>query len=171
MKKILAVVFVLLPACATVDYTAPGQGTSAELQSILAKSLEENMKEIPFDPEGKKVDLQVHASGGYQNSLGLEGYVKSLFREWILSKGGKLDQGQFQMAVFLPVLGDTAVRRDLSYQYIPLYYSEKFQATARMIVVIKDAEGKTVRVWQKADGAGLSDIYLMRIFGPFDIPR
>lgn len=171
MKKTLVLVFVLLSACATVDYIPPRQGTSADLQWILAKSLEENMKEIPFDPAGKKVDLQVHASGGYQNSLGLEGYVKSLFREWVLSKGGKLDQGQFQMSVFLPVLGDTAVRRDLSYQFIPLYYSEKFQATARLIVVIKDAEGRTISVWQKGDGAGLSDIYLMRIFGPFDVPR
>ena len=161
----------LLPACATTDYYPPGQGTSAELQSVLAKSLEGNLREIPFDPAGKMVDLQVHAWGSYQNSLGLEGYVKSLFREWIVGRGGGVGQGQFQIAVFLPVLGDTAVRRDLSYQYIPLYYSERFRATARMIVVIRDAEGRTISVWHKDDGADLADIYLMRILGPFDVPR
>jgi hypothetical protein len=74
------------------------------------------------------------------------------------------------MAVFLPVLGHTAVRRDLSYQYTPIYYSERFRATARMIVVIKDAGGKTVEVWQKGEGADVAEIFLMRIFGPFDIP-
>jgi hypothetical protein len=154
-----------------MDYYPPGQGTSAELQSVLAKSLEGNLREIPFDPAGKTVDLQVHAWGSYQNSLGLEGYVKSLFREWIVGRGGEVGQGQFQIAVFLPVLGDTAVRRDLSYQHIPLYYSERFRATARMIVVIRDAEGRTISVWHRDDGADLADIYLMRILGPFDVPR
>ena len=163
--------FAYLSSCATVDYTPPGQGTSAELQSILAKTLEENMKDIPFDPAGKKVHLQIHAWGSYQNSLGLERYVESLFREWILEKGGEIGPGQFQMAIYLPVLGDTAVGREFSYQYIPIYYSERFQAIARFIVVIRDAEGKTIRVWQKGEGASFSDIYLMRIFGPFDVPR
>lgn len=167
----LALAFALLPACARVDYYPPGHGTSAELQSILAKSLEGNLRDIPFDPVGKKVDLQVSAWGTYQNALGLEGYVKSLLREWIVGRGGEIGPGQFQMAVFLPVLGHTAVRRDLSYQYTPIYYSERFRASARMIVVIKDAEGRTLNVWHKGEGADLADIYLMRIFGPFDIPR
>jgi hypothetical protein len=166
----LALVFALLPACATVDYYPPGQGTSAELQSMLAKSLERNLREIPFDPAGKKVDLRVHAWGSYANALGLEGYMKSLLREWIVGRGGEVGPGQLQMVVFLPILGHTAVRRDLSYQYTPIYYSERFRAMARMIVVIKDAEGKTLEVWQKGKGADLADIYLMRMFGPFDIP-
>jgi hypothetical protein len=103
--------------------------------------------------------------------MGLEGYVKSLFREWIVGRGGEVGPGQFQMAVFLPVLGDTAVRRDLGYQHIPLYYSERFRAAARMIVVIKDAQGKTIDVWHRGQPSDLTDIYLMRIFGPFDVPR
>jgi len=75
------------------------------------------------------------------------------------------------MDVFLPVLGTTATRRDLSYQNIPLYYSERFQNTARLIVVVRDAEGIMVCLWQgKQSGADLTDIYLMRIFGPFDVP-
>jgi hypothetical protein len=167
----LALLFSIFPACALVDYIPPSQGTSAELQSVLAKSLEGNLREIPFDPAGKRVDLRVRAWGGYQNALGLEGYVKSLLREWIVSRGGEVGPGQFQMTVFLPVLGDTAVRRDLSYQYIPFYYSERFRASARMIVVIKDAEGRTLNVWYKGEGTDLADIYMMRIFGPFDIPR
>lgn len=40
-----------------------------------------------------------------------------------------------------------------------------------MIVVVKDAEGRTISVWHKGEGADLTDIYLLRIFGPFDIPR
>jgi hypothetical protein len=162
----LALLFVLLPACATLDYIPPGQGTSAALQSVLAKSLEENLKEIPFDPAGKRVNLQVRAGGAYQNTLGLEGYTKSLLREWVLRRGGEVGPGQFQMVVFLPVLGETAVRRDLSYRYIPFYYSERFRASARMIVVIKDATGRTANVWYKGEGADLADVYLMRIFGP-----
>lgn len=164
-------IFVFLSSCATMDYLPPSQGTSAELQSILAKSLEVNLREVPFDPAGKMVDLQVRAWGSYQNALGLEGYVKSLFREWIVSRGGEVGPGQFQLAVFLPVLGDTAARRDLSYMHIPLYYSERFRAAARMTVVLKDAEGKTIGVWHKGEGAEFADIYLMRIFGPFDVPR
>jgi hypothetical protein len=96
--------------------------------------------------------------------------MKSLLREWIVGRGGEVGPGQLQMVVFLPILGHTAVRRDLSYQYTPIYYSERFRAMARMIVVIKDAEGKTLEVWQKGKGADLADIYLMRMFGPFDIP-
>ncbi len=159
----------LLSSCATLDYIPPGQGTSAELQSILAKTLEENMKDIPFDPGGKKVHIQVHAWGSYQNSLGLERYVESLFREWISDKGGEIGPGQFQMAVYLPLLGDTAVGREFSYQYIPIYYSERFQGMGRFIVVVRDAEGKTTLVWEKGEGAGFSDVYLMRIFHPPDV--
>ena len=166
----LALIFATLPACATMDYSPPDQGTSAELQSVLAKSLEGNLREIPFDPVGKRVDLQVRAWGSYQSALGLEGYVRSLLREWIVSRGGEVGPGKFQMVVFLPVLGDTAVRRDLSYQFIPFYYSERFRAAARMIVVVRDAEGRTISVWHKGEGADLTDIYLMRILGPFDVP-
>ncbi len=167
----LALICATLPACATMDYSPPDQGTSAELQSVLAKSLEGNLREIPFDPAGKIVDLQVRAWGNYQSALGLEGYVRSLLREWVVSRGGKVGPGQFQMVVFLPVLGDSAVRRDLSYQFIPLYYSERFRAAAQMIVVLKDVEGKTISFWHKGEGADLSDVYLMRILGPFDVPR
>ena len=167
----LALVLAFLPACASRQYSDPELGTSTDLQIMLAKSLEGNLREIPFDPGGKRVDLQVHAWGAYESALGLEGYVRSLFREWIVSRGGEVGPGQFQMTVFLPVLGHSAVRRDLSYQYTPIYYSERFRATARMIVVIKDAEGKTLEVWQKGEGAESADIFLMRIFGPFDIPN
>ena len=167
----LALVLALLPACAYRDYWPPYLGTDAGLQSNLAKSLEGNLREIPFDPAGKRVDLRVRAWGTFQHAMGLEGYVKSLFREWVVSRGGEVGPGQLQMAVFLPVLGDTAARRDLSYMHIPLYYSERFRAAARMIVVIKDAEGKTISVWHKGEGADLADIYLMRIFGPLDVPR
>ena len=171
MVASLTLILALLPACAYKDYNPPGLGTSADLQSMLARSLESNLREIPFDPTGKRVDLHVRAWGTFQQPMGLEGYVKSLFREWIVSRGGEVGPGQFQMTVFLPVLGHSAVRRDLSYQYVPIYYSERFRATARMIVVIKDAQGKTLEVWQKGEGADLADIFLIRILGPFDIPR
>jgi hypothetical protein len=161
----------LLPACAYRDYWPPDLGTDAGLQYRLAKSLEGNLREVPFDPAGKRVDLRVRAWGTFQHAMGLEGYVKSLFREWVVSRGGEVGPGQFQLVVFLPVLGDTAARRDLSYSHIPLYYSERFRAAARMIVVIKDAEGRTISVWHKGEGADLADIYLMRFWGPFDIPR
>jgi len=166
----LTLILALLPACAYKDYCPPGLGTSADLQSMLAKSLESNLREIPFDPAGKRVDLHVRAWGTFRQPMGLEGYVKSLFREWIVSRGGEVGPGQFQMTVFLPVLGHSAVRRDLSYQYVPIYYSERFRTTARMIVVIKDAAGNTLEVWQKGEGADVADIFLIRILGPFDIP-
>ncbi len=161
----------LLSACAMVDYLPPDQGTSAELQSLLAKSLEGNMKEIPFDPSGKVVDLQVKSFGPYKNPVGLEGYVKSLFREWIIGQGGRIGPGQLRMDVLLPVLGNAVTRRDLSYQNIPLYYSERFEATTRLVVIIRDSKGAVVDFWQgKAGRIDLADVYLMRIFGPFDVP-
>ena len=160
----------LLPSCATVDYLPPRQGTSAELQAILAESLEENLKEILFDPSGKTVEISVRALGSFQTSMGLEKYAQSLFQEWVVRKGGQVGPGQFRMEVFLPVLGTTATRRDLSYNNIPLYYSERFLAFGQLIVLVKDRDEKRVGVWRGGRGRDRSDIYLMRIFGPFDLP-
>jgi len=171
VSLILLLVCLLIQSCALVDYIPPDQGTSAELQSILAKSLEESIKEIPFDPAGKVVDLQVGSFGPYKNTIGLERYVQSLFHEWIVGQGGKIGPGQFSFEILLPALGNAVTSRDFSYQYIPFYYSERLQATNRLVVVIRDAGGRVVRSWQaKPDGADLADIYLMRIFGPFDVP-
>ena len=72
IRTLLLLAFFLLPSCATVDYLPPGQGTSAELQAILAQTLEENLKEIGFDPAGKTVDIKVRALGGHQTPQGLE---------------------------------------------------------------------------------------------------
>jgi hypothetical protein len=170
IPSLLLLFLFLLSSCATVDYLPPQQGTSAELQSILAQSLEGNLKEISFDPEGKTVDIQVHALGGHQTPRGLEKYVKSLFQEWAVKKGGKVGPGEWRMEVFLPVLGTTATRRDLSFQNVPLYYSERFRAAGQLVVVVKDREGKTAGIWLAGKGGDLADIYLMRILGPFDVP-
>lgn len=160
-----------LPSCARRDYYPPGLGTSADLQGTLARSLEQTMKEIPFDPAGQVISLRVQAFGAFQRTQGLEGYVRSLFHEWIVSKGGKIGPGQLEMTVFLPILGSSATRRDLSYQQIPIYYSERFRANSQMVVVVRDGEGKIVNFWAgKRGGADLADIFLMRMFGPFDIP-
>jgi hypothetical protein len=163
----LAMGLTFLSGCAFVDYLPPRQGTSAQLQSAVANSLEKNLKEIPFDPAGKTFDLHVRALGGYQNASGLERYVKSLFREWIVEKGGSVGSGSLRMDVFLPALGTTATRRDFSYRFIPLYYSERFQGSCRLVVVVRDANGKIVQIWQGGEGKELTNIYLMRILGPF----
>ncbi len=163
--------FLFFPSCASVDYMPPDQGTSAEWQSLLSQSLEGGIQGLPFDPAGKVVDLRVHSFGPHKNSLGLEKYVESLWREWVVSRGGRIGPGQFSLEILLPAFGSTATGRDLSYQYIPFYYSERLRATNRLIVVVRDAEGKVAHFWQaKPDGADLTDIYLMRIFGPFDVP-
>ena len=162
----------LIPSCAWVDYAPPEQGTSAEWQSLMAQSLEGSVQGIPFDPAGKVVDLRVRSFGPHKNSVGLEKYVESLWREWIVSRGGKIGPGQFSLEILLPAFGSTATGRDFSYQYIPFYYSERLRATNRLTMVIRDAEGRVVHLWQaKPDGADLTDIYLMRIFGPFDVPQ
>jgi len=161
---------VILSSCATVDYLPPQQGTSAELQAILAQSLEENLKEVPFDPAGKTVEIQVRAFGGHQTPKGLERYAKSLFQEWTVRKGGKVGPGDWRMDVFLSVLGTTATRRDLSYQNIPLYYSERFRGTGQLVVVVRDGEGKVAGAWRAGKGSDFADVFLMRILGPFDVP-
>ena len=74
------------------------------------------------------------------------------------------------MDLWLPVLGTTATRRDLSYANIPLYYSERFQSAAQLVVVVRDGEGKVAGVWKTGKGGDLADIYFMRILGPFDLP-
>ena len=163
-------VLLVLSSCASVDYIPPGQGTSAELQSILAKSLEENLKEILFDPSGKTVDISVRALGSFQTPRGMEKYAQSLLQEWVVGKGGQVGPGQFRMEVFLPVLGTTATRRELSYNNIPLYYSERFRASGQLIVLVRDRDEKVVGAWRGGKGGDRSDIYLMRIFGPFDLP-
>lgn len=166
-------IFFFLASCATVDYIPPGQGISADLQLVLAESLEKDMREIPFHPAGKKVDLHVRAFGSYRSALGLEGYVKSLFHEWIVCKGGTVeDGGEYRMDVYLPALGDIATQRDLGYRGVPIFYSERTQASARIIVLVRDSEGRTVSVWQRWPEAESLDVYLMRIFGPLKVqPR
>ncbi len=160
-----------IPSCALVDYVPPDQGTSAEWQSVLAQSLDRSTQGIPFDPAGKVVDLHIRSFGPYKNSVGLERYVESLWREWIVSRGGKIGPGHFSLEVLLPAFGSTATGRDFSYQYIPFYYSERLRATNRLVAVIRDAEGRGVQFWQaEPDGADFTDIYLMKIFGPFDVP-
>ena len=166
----LAIGLAWLSGCAFVDYLPPRQGTSAELQVALARSLEENIKGIPLDPAGKTFDLHVRALGGYQNASGLERYVRSLLREWIVAKGGAVGPGSLQMHVYLPALGAMASRRDLSYRFVPLYYSERLQGNCRLVVVVREADGKIVRLWQGGDEREFTDIYWMRIFGPFDTP-
>jgi hypothetical protein len=163
----LALAF-LSTACATVDYLAPSQGTSSELQTILARSLDDQIKMIPFDPRGKTVDIQVRAWGSYRNPFGLEGYLQSLLREWVVQKGGRVGSGDLRLVALLPVLGDTATRRDLSYQNIPLYYSEQFDASLQLFVFIREADGKPVATWQGKHGTQLSDAFIMRFFGPLD---
>jgi hypothetical protein len=153
-----------------VNYLPPRQGTSAELQSAMAKSLDEGLKDIPFEPKGKSVDIHVQAIGGYQRSLGLERYVRSLFQEWVVEKGGTIRPGGFRMDVFVPVLGTTATRRELSYQHVPLYYSELFRVTNQMIVMVREDKGDLVGIWQGGQREDQAEIYLMRIFGPFDLP-
>jgi len=162
------VLALLSSACATVDYLPPSQGTSSELQIILARSLEDQVKAIPFDPQGKTLDIQVRAWGGYRNPLGLEGYVQSLLREWVVQKGGKVSSGDLRMIALISVLGDTATRRDLSYRNIPLYYSEQFYATVQFFVIIRDREGKMISSWQGKHGTVMTDAFLMRFFGPLD---
>jgi len=160
-----------LSACALVDYIPPGQGTSVDLQISLAKSLEENMKKIPFDPAGKTVDLRVVTFGCFRCASGPEGYVQSLFQEWIIVKGGHITPGgEFQMSVYLPAFGNVTTRRDLSYQLIPLFYSERFRTTARLAVLVRDAQGKVVSLWQGGEGDDLEDIYLIRMLGPLGVP-
>jgi hypothetical protein len=166
----LLIILFFLPSCAMVKYNPPGQGTSAELQSAFARSLEEGIRGVAFDPKGKSVAIHVQAIGGFRKSQGLEKYVRSLFQEWVVEKGGTIGTGEFRMDVFLPVLGTTATRRDLSYQHIPLYYSERFRITQQMIVRVRDAKGGIVGIWQGGQKEDQEDIYLMRIFGPFDLP-
>ena len=168
MRALFLLSLLILPSCATVDYLPPRQGTSAELQSILAQSLEENLNEISFDPAGETLDIRVRALGGHQTPQGLERYVKSLLQEWTVQKGGKVGPGSWRMDVFVPVLGTTATRRDMSLQYIPLYYSEKFRGTGQLAVVVRNEEGNVVGVWRGGKGSDFSDIYLMRILDPFD---
>jgi len=170
IRALLFLSLFLLHSCAAVDYLPPEQGTSAELQAILAQSLEANLKDISFDPAGKTVDIQVRALGGHRTPQGLEKYVKSLLREWTVRRGGKVGPGEWRMDVFLPVLGSSATRRDLSYQNVPLYYSERFRATGQLVVVVRDGEGTVAGIWRAAKGGDLADIYLMRILGPFDAP-
>ena len=74
------------------------------------------------------------------------------------------------MEVFLPVLGTTATRRELSYNNIPLYYSERFRATGQLIVVVRDRDDKLIGLWRGGQTGDRADVYLMRIFGPFDVP-
>ncbi len=140
------------------------------MQSLVAKSLEETLKEISFNPEGKRADVHVEAVGGYETSLGLERYVKSLFQEWVVSRGGSIGKDGFRMDVFIPVLGATATSRELSYQYIPIYYSEHFRTTRDVFVAVRDREGQVVYSWRGGQAGDWADMYLMRMFRSLDHP-
>ncbi len=170
VRAVLFLSLSMIASCATVDYLPPQQGTSADLQIIVAQSLEDNLKEVLFDPAGKTVDIQVRVLGGQQTPIGLERYAKSLFEEWTVRKGGAVGPGGWRMDVFLPVLGTTATRRDLSFQYVPLYYSERFRGSGQMVVVVRDGEGKIAGAWRTGKGSDAADVFLMKMLGPIAVP-
>jgi hypothetical protein len=73
-------------------------------------------------------------------------------QKWVVEKGGKVGPGGFRTDIFLPVLGSTATGRDLSYNYIPLYYSERFRSSGQLIVLVKDGDGKLFGLWRGGEG-------------------
>jgi len=79
--------------------------------------------------------------------------------------------GEYVMEIYLPVLGDTATQRDLSYRGVPLYYSEDFKGSVRLIGRVRDLQGRTVSHWQEGQEAQCEDVYWMRIFGPYELQQ
>lgn len=156
----------MLSACATVDYLPPRQGTSADLQRILSQSLESQLAQLPWDPRGRTVDLQVRGWGGFQKPLGLEKYIRSLFQEWVIQRGGKIGVGDLKMTILVSSLGSGVTRRDLSFRNIPLYYSEDLDATLEMAIWVRDRDGELLHFWRDQQRFDTTDAFLMRFFGP-----
>jgi hypothetical protein len=156
----------MLSACATVDYLPPRQGTSADLQRILSQSLEFQMARLAWEPQGRTVDLQVRAWGGFQQPLGLEKYIRSLFQEWLIQRGGKIGAGDLQMTVLVSAFGSGVTRRDLSFRNIPLYYSEDLDAALEMAIWVRDRDGGLLHFWKGQQKSDTTDAFLMRFLGP-----
>ena len=177
LSLILAgLVFSLSLGCATKVYNSAKSGPSADLQQVLANSIEEAIAAVPEEVWGHHISLQVTAPPG--GGQGLAAYMRQYLAETISRHGGSLEPPyDLQISVIIPTSGNLITERRLSLTMnvggignlrLPLFYGETFKGLTRTWILCRDKEGRLCQVLLGEQKRTSHEIYWFWMLGPFE---
>jgi hypothetical protein len=166
----------LLPGCATKMYDNAKTGESADLQELLAKSIEEAFASIPEEIWSHRISLEIAAPRG--DGRGLSPYIRQHLTEKINSHGGTLESPhEVYMRVVVPASGTLITERRLSLTAnvggignlrLPIFYGETFKGLTRTLIFCRDEEGRLQQVLRGEQKKTSHEIYWFWVVGPFE---
>jgi len=169
----------LLPlslGCATKVYTSAKSGPSADLQEVLANSIEEAFAAVPEEVWGHRILLRVTAPPG--RGHGLAAYIRQYLAETIFRHGGSLDPPyDLQISIIVPASGNLITERRLSLTMnigglgnvrIPLFYGETFKGLTHTLILCRDEEGRLCQVLKGEQRRASHEVYWFWMLGPYE---
>ena len=165
-----------LTGCATKMYDNAKTGQSADLQELLAQSLEEAFAAIPEEIWSHRISLEIAAPQG--DGRGLSSYIRQHLTEKIYRHGGTLESPhEVYMRVLVPASGSLITERRLSLTAnvggignlrLPIFYGETFKGLTQTLIFCRDEEGRLQQVLRGEQRKTSHEIYWFWVVGPFD---
>ncbi|MDH7498947.1 MAG: hypothetical protein QHH30_00995 [candidate division NC10 bacterium] len=166
----------LSSGCATKIYDSPQSGSSADLQQVLANSIEEAFTSVPEEVWGHRISLQIAAPPGKGDALAA--YIRQYLREIIAREGGSLEPPyDLQITILVPASGNFVTERRLSLTLniagagnvrLPLFYGETFKGLTQTLILCRDGEGRLFQVLKGEQKRATHEIYWFWMLGPFE---
>jgi len=166
----------LLLGCTTKIFNSVTSGPSADIQEVLAHSIEEAFSAVPEEVWGHRISLQITAPPG--RGYGLSGYIRQYLAETIARHGGSLQPPyDLQVAIIVPASGNFITERRLSLTVnigglgnvrVPLFYGETFKGLTRALILCRDEEGRLCQVLKGEQKRVSHEIYWFWMLGPFE---
>jgi hypothetical protein len=181
MKRILlpvvAALLLSLPSgCATKVYTAAKTGSSADLQEVLARSIEEAFASVPEEVWAHRISLEVIPSGG--EVMGVSAYIRQFLTETISRHGGSLQPPhELFIQVIVPASGSLITERRLSLTMnlggvanirIPLFYGETFKGVTQTVIYYRNEKGELRQLARGEKKNAFHEIYWFWMIGPYE---
>jgi len=162
--------------CATKIYDSAQSGPSADLQEVLANSIEEAFAAVPEEVWGHRISLQIVAPPGKGGALAR--YIRQSLREVIARHGGSLEPPyDLQIMILMPASGNFITERRLSLTVniggvgnvrVPLFYGETFKGLTQTVILCRDGEGRLCQVLKGEQRRSSHEIYWFWMLGPFE---
>lgn len=176
LSIVAAILLSLSTGCATKVYTSTKTGSSADLQEVLANSIEEAFTSVPGEVWGRRISLEVPPSQG--ETLGISAYIRQYLEETISHHGGSLEPPhELYVRVFVPATGNLITERRLSLTMniggvanirIPLFYGETFKGVTQTIICYRDEKGKLCQLSRGEKKNVFHEIYWFWMLGPYE---
>jgi hypothetical protein len=162
--------------CATKIFNSTTSGPSADIQEVLAHSIEEAFSAVPKEVWGHRISLQITAPPG--KGYGLSAYIRQYLAEKIARHGGSLEPPHdLQVSIIVPASGNFITERRLSLTLnvggignvrVPLFYGETFKGLTRGLILCRDEEGRLCQALQGEQKKASHEIYWFWMLGPFE---